>query len=670
MKYYIILFSSICSVLMLGSCKKYLATEPTDFAITSNYYSNKTEIDFAITGIYANLKNSALSRDWMQIANAPSDEGYQRSAPNGPATFSSTAGDITITAYWDNCYASINNINTFLENIGNASGKVEQSVIDKAKGEAYFLRGYYYFLLAQWYGGVPLRLTASKTVEEGQMAKASLKEVYDQIIADMILAEGLLKNQTFASLGYADRVTQDAVQGILARVCLHAAGEPLKDVARYKDALFWSNKLISAGQHSLVPQFNKLFVDEAKNLYNAETIWELGYSYSGPAVTQNQGGPVGCFVGVRMVSEALTPTRGVDTGFCEGNILVHARLLKSYQPGDLRRDRTVANYNFSSSTLNPVVIRNYLNENVLWERNPAKWRREEEDLVSRAMLRGSAINFPLLRYSDVLLMFAEAENYLNGPTAAALNAINQVRQRAFSMTNVVSNVAVVNAANTNFTSVPLISSTGGGGTGSSFVAFVTAGKLSISVINVGSGYSSAPVLTIGRGNWFAGTPYALNDYVAVGTRQYRVTTAGTSTATAPTNITGASTAATTGAVFTYVGEKPLSITALLSNHSASVSLTGLNAAQLTQAIRDERYKELAFECLRYQDLKRWGILYSTMKDLANDIAGSNPDITPAPTNTSSNAIAPVNQITPNSIFWPIPLKEITLNKKIVQNPGY
>ncbi|MCZ4223468.1 RagB/SusD family nutrient uptake outer membrane protein [Pedobacter rhodius] len=670
MKYYIILFSGICSVLMFGSCKKYLATEPTDFAITSNYYSNKTEIDFAISGIYSNLKNSALSRDWMQLSNAASDEGYHRSAPNGPATFSSTGGNGTITAYWDNCYSAINYINTFLENIGSASGKIDQSVIDKAKGEAYFLRGYYYFLLVQWYGGVPLRLSASKTVEEGQMAKASLKEIYDQIIADMILAEGLLKDQTSASLGYADRVTQDAVQGILARVCLHAAGEPLKDVARYKDALFWSNKLISSGQHTLLPQFSKPFVDEAKNLYNTENIWEIGYSYSGPAVTQNQGGPVGCFVGVRMISEAVSPTRGVDTGFCEGNLMVHPRLLKAYQPGDLRRDRTIANYNFTSSTTSAVVVRNYVNETVLWDRNPAKWRREEEDLVSRGILRGSAINFPLLRYSDVLLMFAEAENYINGPTTAALNAINLVRQRAFSTTNIINNVNVVNASSTNFTSAPLISSSGGGGTGASFVAFVTAGKLSVSVINPGSGYSSAPVLTIGKGNWTTGTPYALNDYVAVGTRQYRITTAGTSTATAPTNTTGASAAATTGAVFTYVGERPTSVTAVLSNHAGSVLLSGLNAAQLTQAIKDERYRELAFECLRYQDLKRWGILYSTVKDLANDIAGGDPNIPAAPAASSGNAIAPVNQITPNNILWPIPLKEVTLNKKITQNPGY
>lgn len=675
MKSYILLFLGI-SVLLTGGCKKYLDTEPKDFAITANYYSNKTEIDYAIAGIYSNLKNSTLSRDWMQISNAVSDESYHRSAPNGPATFSATAGNGTITSHWDNCYSSINYINNFLENINNSVGKVDQTTIDKATGEALFLRGYYYFMLAQWFGGVPIRITASKTVEEGQLERSTLKQVYDQIIADMTRAEGLLKDQTFSSLGYADRVTQDAVQGILARVCLHAAGEPLNDVARYKDALNWSSKLINNGKHSLLPNFKQVFIDEARNVYNAETIWEIGYSYTGPAVTQNQGGPVGAFVGVRMISEATTPTRGVDTGFCEGNIFSFPRLYKAYAAGDLRRDRTIGNYYFTSSTTSAVVIRNYFDHGTLWERYPAKWRREEEDLISRGQLRNSAINFPLLRYSDVLLMFAEAENQVNGPTAAAFEAINKVRSRAYSLTNMVNEVTALNGEATNFPSVPTLISTGGGGAGAQYSALIVGGKLSVTVTSPGAGYTSLPVIVLGRGNWLANTAYALNDYVSVPNanpaifgRQYRVTTAGVSTANAPTNITGASEVAATGAVFTYIGEAPR-YNISLTNHLLSVTITGLSKDQFVQAVRDERFRELAFECLRYQDLKRWGILYTTIKSMSNDIAGLSTDMTASPASTSASAIAPVTLITTANILWPIPLKEVTLNKKIIQNPGY
>jgi starch-binding outer membrane protein, SusD/RagB family len=671
-KQYSIVALCICLVLTTASCKKYLDTHPLDNASTDTYYSNATEINFALAGIYSNIKNSSLGRDWMQLNNATSDESYQRSPTvSAPSSFSSASSNGTVSAYWNGCYQGINYANTFLENIANSKGKVDQATIDKATGEALFLRGYYYFLLVQWYGGVPLRTTASKTVAEGQLERSTPKEVYDQIIADMTQAEALLKNQTFASLGYSERVTVDAVQGMLARVCLHAAGYPVNDTKRYDDARIWANKLISAGTHSLLPSFKQAFSDEAANKYNTENIWELGYSYTGPAVTQNQGGPVACFVGVRMISEVVSPVRSVDTGFCEGNIMPFPRLYKAYAPGDLRRERTISNYQFAGTNTTVVqAARTYYDENTLWERWPAKWRREEEDLVSRGQLRLSAINFPLLRYSDVLLMYAEAENQVNGPTTAAYTAVNQVRRRGYSTTNILNNIIVTNGAATNYTVAPAITITGGGGTGAAAVAFVASGKItSITVVNQGSGYTSAPTVTIGRA-WAASTAYALNDHVFISGRLYRVTTAGISTATAPTNTSGASVAATTGAVFTYAGD-PATAVAVLSNHTANIDLpAGLTKDQFQQAIMDERYRELAFECLRYQDLKRWGILYTTVKSMANDISGLNPNVPAAPTSTSGNAIVPVNNISTTSIYWPIPLTETTLNKKMTQNPGY
>jgi hypothetical protein len=654
------------------SCKKYLDTHPLDNASTDTYYSTNTEITYALAAMYSNLKNSPMGRDWMQLQNASTDESYQRSPQSSsPASFSGASSNGLVANYWDACYQGINYVNSFLDNLTNSAGKVDQATIDKAKGEALFLRGYYYFCLVQWYGGVPLHLTASKNVEEGQTERSTTQQVYNQIITDMTAAEGLLSAQTFTSLGYAERVTQDACQGLLARVCLHAAGAPNNDTKRYAEALAWSNKLISGGKHSLLSTFKQVFSDEAQNKYNTENIWELGYQYTGAAVNQNQGGPVACFVGVRMISEVTSPTRSVDTGFCEGNIYPFPRLYKAYASGDLRRDRTISNYTFAGTNTTVVLAaRTYFDENTLWERWPAKWRREEEDILSRGILRGSAINFPLLRYADVLLMFAEAENQVNGPTAAAYNAVNLVRRRAYSTTRIVENVTVTNDATTNYTVAPVITVSGGSGTGASAVAFVASGKItSITLVNQGSGYTTAPTITIGKA-WAAGTAYAVNDHVFIANRLYRVTTTGTSTATAPTNTSGASAAATTGAVFTYAGI-PATAVASISNHLASIDLTpGLSKDQFQQAIRDERYRELAFECLRYQDLKRWGLLYSTVRGMQDDIGGLNPNVPAAPSTSSGTAIVAVTNITTNNILWPIPLKEITLNKKAVQNPGY
>lgn len=669
MKRIIIVFTFLAILGSVSSCKKYLDTKPTDFASTATYYSTQAEVDFALAGIYNVLRSSAISYRWTDQTNAATDESYYLNVnvQAGPASFTNISTNSITGAHWDACYLGINYANTFLDAI-QKNTSLDPVKKSNAIGEAKFLRGYFYFMLVQWFGGVPLHLTPAATVADGQLARSTDKDVYDQIIKDMTDAEGLLQNQTFSSLGYSEKVTVEACQGMLARVCLHAAGFPVNDTKRFVDARAWAQKLMSSGTHSLVSYFPNLFIDEAKNRYDSEIIWEIGFQITGTATAQNLGGPVGENVGVRQTGAFTSPFLATDSGYCDGFLPIHPRLYRAYAPGDLRRDRTIGNYNYTvgTSTITPF----YLNENQLWERYPAKWRRNEEDVVSKTIRNNTQTNFPLLRYADVLLMFAEADNEVNGPTSDAYNAINLVRRRAYSASNVVNNIVFTNDAATKYTSVPVITITGGGGSNATALAFLTTNQISsITVITPGSGFTSAPTVTIGLA-WTAGKAYAVNDQVFISNRLYNVTTAGTATATAPTNTTGASAAATTGAVFTYSGV-PATATAVLSNHLSSIDLTpGLSKIQFRQAIMDERYKELAFECVRYQDLNRWGILYNTIRSLSNDINGLTPNI-PVPTATFAQAsIIPVNNISVNQLLWPIPSREMLLNTKAVQNPGY
>ncbi|MEJ6979700.1 RagB/SusD family nutrient uptake outer membrane protein [Pedobacter sp. P351] len=699
MKRYIILMIFICNLILLGSCKKYLDQQPVDYLSPGQFYSEKWQVDYALTAIYSNLRSSALAENYMIFANAPTDEGYRRDQQaSSPTAFTTIPGNGQVNSHWNTCYQSINYINIFLKNIGNASGSVSQEDINKARGEALFLRGYYYFMLVQWFGGVPLRIEPPLTVEEGQIERASAKQVYDQIITDMTEAEGLLQNQTRASLGYTERVTREAVQGILARVCLHAAGAPVNDVARYAEARAWALKVMT-NYPTTLGNFSQIFIDEAQNRYNSEVIWELGYMYSGPDANQNMGGPVGNVNGVKMSSEigqavpvGANGVYAIDTGFALGNMLVHARLYKTYLPGDLRRNRTVANYHWPTVTVSasPVPARTYFDDKVVWGRYPGKWRRQEEGPISRRQRGNSESNFPLLRYADVLLMFAEAENYVNGPTSAAYNAINLVRKRAYSTSPMVESITVENATSTTFNTgaIPLITLSGGGGAGGVLRAFVGGtneptgllpNKLSIAVVEQGMNYTSNPVVTISRGNWAAGRAYAIGDYVimpdpstslGIG-RLYRVTTAGTSTAVPPTNTFGSSTAATTGAVFLYSGEAPrVTVTRFIPAPNSSDLQSGLSKPQFLAAIQNERYLELAFECLRYQDLKRWDIIVATVRSLISDVLGSNATYPSIYATGDVAARQPSDNINEQNIIWPIPTSEINLNKKIVQNPGY
>jgi len=333
----------------------------------------------------------------------------------------------------------------------------------------------------------------------------------------------------------------------LARVCLYAAGEPVNDTKRYKDALFWAKKLIASGEHALNSDFRQIFINHSQDKYDLkESIWEVGYSFVGSGSSQNASGVVGVYAGV---AQTYTPmVNGVvsyDSGYVYGYEKVHPRLYNIYEAGDVRRDWTIGNYNYNNG------IRTYLSPTQLWERMPAKWRREYESAQIRSEQRSNSTNFPLLRYSDVLLMLAEAENEVNGPTDLAYEAINQVRRRAIIPTKVVNTLLMTNQGS-GYTSVPSITITGGGGIGLSILPTVVSGRVHLILRNQGNSYTSSPTISIGN-QWQNNTYYSAGTQVAVASRLYNVTLAGTSTNTAPSNGSGSSSAATTGAVFTYVG---------------------------------------------------------------------------------------------------------------------
>ncbi len=694
-----ILFLLILIGAGITSCKKILDTEPTGNLVPANSYASVSQINAAIAGIYTNLKYViGYSQYYTAYYTAPTDETYFYNT-TGFATFANTANDATTGNpggnLWRGCYQSINFANTLLDNIdASSAGKVDAAVVRRAKGEALFMRGFYYFLLAQWYGDVPLQLNATTDPTQSQVARTPVKEVYKQIITDMTQADTLLYDQTFSTLGYSDRITRTGVQAMLTRVCMYAAGEPVKDVARYAEALAWAKKVVASGQHSLSASYAQIFTDEARNIYNRENIWEIGFLQNATGVVSSAGG-IGIYVGVGQTTSNGTSSSGgvlYDSGYVYSYLKLHPRLLFKYEAGDYRRDWNIANYTYASASAAPntstgigtysptaVATKTPLPATAQWSRQPAKWRREYEPQISRSTQVTNSTNFPVIRYADVLLMLAEAENEVNGATGTAFDAINQVRRRSMSTTRIVDSIGFTIGTGYNAAPDSVTWTTGGGsGFGFNVVYSTTAKSVQVLLTGQGSGFTSAPTITIGR-QWRAATAYTVGAQIATGGRLYTVTTAGTSTTTAPINTTGASSAAVTGAVFTYAGVAAtatvyLSATPVVDLNAGVLSTKGIS---LKQAIQDERSRELCYEALRLPDLKRWGILVPTIQSLALDIAGTNPafpQIRPILSElaTGSDAIplAPVQNVSAKDMFLPIPTYDLLLNKKLTQNPGY
>ncbi|MCT1526164.1 RagB/SusD family nutrient uptake outer membrane protein [Sphingobacterium hotanense] len=527
-----ILAALICTSAL--SCKKFLEKTPYDLSPVG-YYETEKELTAGIAGVYDRLAG-IYGSVWLYRLGLEADEGYyaRNNLPQGPQNFNFSASHNDVAVIWRTLYEGIFRANFLLENI-DKNTSINEDFRNRIRGEAYALRAHFYFMLVQQFGGVPLILQATKDSNENMdIPRTSAKEIYDQVLIDFKAAESLVAD--ISSVKHGGRITKSAVRGMLARVCLYMAGEPLKDVAKYAEAKEWAAKVINdvSAAHTLNPDFTEVFKNYARDQYDiGESIWEVEF-WGNRTDTYTETGFVG-FANGPITSNALT-----GNGF--GGVKVTAKLYFKYLPDDERRDWTIANFTYVNS--GPEGNKNMLTstaEGAIYNREAAKWRREFETLKPKATGQ-TPQNFPLLRFSDILLMYAEADFYASNKTvtATAIEYLNQVRRRAH-------------------------------------------GKLKPEAENV-------------------------------------------------------------------------------AEHDISLQI---DASEFETTLRDERMREFAFEQLRKFDLIRWGTFLLEMRSVVDRMNVVNPN--------AANLYAKerfVNAQDEKHLLWPIPSIEMTMNKAMVQNPGW
>ncbi|RYD87756.1 MAG: hypothetical protein EOP54_28305, partial [Sphingobacteriales bacterium] len=257
------------------------------------------------------------------------------------STYAVNTTDIKLLYYWRALYTGINRANLLLRSIDNPDVSISQLERNHVKGQALFLRGYFYFLLVNKFGGVPLLLTPSQSSSNDamQQPRATTKEIYVQVLSDMEQAAGLVKD--IRSVESAGRVNKSAVYGVLARVCLYMAGYPLKDVTKYADAASWAKKVIDLNYHKLASSYRQVFINYAQDLYNAEeSILEVEFYGNGTGVYNTTGGAVGIVSGIRYFNTAGS------YGYSSGFVRPTQWLYDLYETGDLRRDWAIPPYRY------------------------------------------------------------------------------------------------------------------------------------------------------------------------------------------------------------------------------------------------------------------------------------------------------------------------------------
>ncbi|SJZ72997.1 Starch-binding associating with outer membrane [Chitinophaga eiseniae] len=663
----------------LTSCNKFLDTKPTDFYTPDNYYKTEAQLQQALNAVYSDLMRPELYAQVMGFNFvSTTDEVMANRTADGDARglrYNYDASLVHVANIWKFSYVGINNLNVLLQNI-------DKPVMDEGKrnilkGQALFLRGFFYFILTSNYGDVPLVLRPL-AINEVNVAAVKQAEVYAQVEKDMKEAETLLKDYTVIQAKYNDVVTLTAVQAMLARVYLYWAGYPQNNTGKYRDVITYTDKVITSGLHALNPDYRQIFINLARDQYDVkENIWELGSLGAAAGVVNKSGNDIGNFVGIQSAITALDSSSYNAAAW----VWVTKKLFDAYEtdPGstatpnkaslDIRRDWNCANYIYNGT--NPRVKAARPN---VWQMCAGKFRREYVPQAIRNT-NGTAgtynINWPMIRYADVLLMRAEAENFVSGP-ANAYTYINQVRKRGYGMQNgnVVKSVIVANSG-AGYTAAPAVTITGGGGNGATATAILTAGKVtgiylsSPGALTPGSYYTAAPVVVVGT-FWTPGVSYAAGIQITNGANLYTVTAAGTSTNTAPVHTSGASDAAVTGAVFTYAGPAATA-TATITSGTESDLTPGLSKEAFQLAIRDERMRELCFEAVRKADLIRWGHFAADMQEFAAWATSNGAGVTAT---GNPNGLQGVRNVSQRHVLLPKPTYELNLNRLLVQNEGW
>lgn len=468
MKIKIITFTLVITTFF--GCSDLLDVTPSSDWKLDKFYTNKSEVDMALSGIYSQLATDYLyGNNFNVLMEAGTDESYtsDNTFSWNDARFEVSASDDPVRNTWSQFYACINLVNLLEKNMKPEMFTTQEYNENLAK--ARFYRAFCYFTLANWWGPVPLRLTPSIQQSDNNLAASPVIEVYKQAEKDFLFAAQHLKHAKDPAYKPGEP-NKMAAHGLLARLYLRMGGYQPYLSANEAECFFPDNAqyftkalqqcdtiIYQDAWHGIVPftqdslSYRNHFINYLQDKYDTkESLFEISFGYLNNLGIQVSG-RLGNVNGVEFIG-----TMNIPRGFCKINASVALYNLYMQNPVDKRMSWSIAGYknNFISSA-NSFQMSYIMDKPLDSEYGPGKFRRwEPKDMnalkTAGKLVKGeytilnntasaidpnfTSINFPILRYSDVLLMYAEAAIGGRYGTAApdqkAIDCLNAVRKRA------------------------------------------------------------------------------------------------------------------------------------------------------------------------------------------------------------------------------------------------
>ncbi|MGQ1946417.1 RagB/SusD family nutrient uptake outer membrane protein [Geofilum sp. OHC36d9] len=437
--------------LIASSCEDWLDMPSESKFDSSSVFESVGKAEMAVLACYTNTFNREMYYQLgMGTDECISTEGDTNSK-NQMSNYVYTTSNIPTSTY-NALYTGIEYANVCIKKLTamrEASSESDQKRIDYLLGESYAIRGLNYLNIVRFFGDVPYPTKPVEDLDTFISSRVPRDTIYDGIISDLQKSVDLLPWLSEGVYTTPERFTKNAAYGILARVALYAAGYSLrwdldtyapesvelaqrKDESRiielYQIASDACSMVMQQNENHLVARYDDVFRNLMTGTYNEESMLELGQ------------------YGANVNAYSIGYTNGIyshpNSLYAKSKPAMHA--IPSYyfdfEDGDTRRDVTICNYDINSDNVRKLST--YAGFTIGKFR--VDWTPELGVKVNKRN-----INWPVLRYADVLLMYAEAENELYGaPTVEAKNALKEVRMRAFN--NDESKVGVIPADYSDF----------------------------------------------------------------------------------------------------------------------------------------------------------------------------------------------------------------------------
>ena len=394
----------LAGVLVLFGCSK-LEENPRSLVVSDKFYLTESQAIAAVNGTYRKLYETgqSLYNSLFQIGVEMATDDYEAGPRARNAHVRAISGlthdpsNDRMEQLWQQSYDAINAANINIDRLEKMEEKqININLRNRLIHEAKFLRALHYFNLVRWFGAVPLVKTpvSSLTQEELYVEQATEEEVYEQIQNDLQEAVNLPRHTAYADADRG-RATSGAAKSLLSKVYLtRRFWEQARNIAK---------DVIETEGYSLFEEFGDVFAIDKKN----------GKEHIFSAQFQGNSGYEGNSLASR---SAPADIPGINGDYADA-LHVAGGLYESFEEHDVRRQIT-----FTQGLTSPVDGKYYALS------RPQFHKYYDETVVGNQ--EQSSINLPIIRYAEVLLIYAEAENELHGVNENARNAINAVRRRA------------------------------------------------------------------------------------------------------------------------------------------------------------------------------------------------------------------------------------------------